>query len=65
MMEIEPTGLDFHEWSPAFHVWHVGGTCFPPYPSHSVFSALTPSTLNILFTHSQLSYALTQHSSHR
>ena len=49
-MEIEPTGLDFHEWSPALHAFHVG-------PSWDLFSSL-PVSLSLFSPHT-LSSALT------
>ena len=49
-MEIEPTGLDFHEWSPALHEFHVG-------PSWDLFSSL-PVSLSLFSSHT-LSSALT------
>ena len=42
-MEIEPTGLDFHEWSPALHAFHVG-------PSWDLFSSL-PVSLSLFSSH--------------
>ena len=50
-MEIDSTGLDFHEWSPPFHVSHVGPNwdLFFPLPiSLSLFSSHTLSSTRIL-----------------
>ena len=50
-MEINSTGLDFHEWSPPLHMSHVGPSwdLFSPLPvSLSLFSSHTLSSAHTL-----------------
>ena len=55
-LEIEPTRLDFHKWSPALHVlpWVPAGDLFPLCPSHYI-SDIEHSILSVHFSSSQFS----------
>ena len=53
LMEINSTGLDFHEWSPSLHMSHVGPSCdlFSPLPvSLSLFSSYILSSTHTLIS---------------
>ena len=70
LTKIKSNELDFYEWSLAPPHVACGsqlGPFFPPYPSHSVSSALTPSLQlsqpsSLSHNFPQLSHPLTQHS---